>query len=164
MGHGGAGNKETGFTYNNVLNVNVVCHNGDETGAAYISAEGSVDNVKALKVYAAQGTHNYAVYADAGMIRGALCPRVKVISSNYSLKENDNVIICTNSGAIDIQFPSNPAVGQSYIIIQVNGNLYFKGGAPFRGRLSDANRNSLTKGQINFFFFDGTHWSNSYAC
>lgn len=164
MGHAGAGNKETGFTYNNVLNVNVVCHNGDKTGAAYISAEGSVDNVKALNVYAAQGTHNYAVYADAGMIRGALCPRVKVISSNYSLKENDNVIICTNSGAIDIQFPSNPAVGQSYIIIQVNGNLYFKGGAPFRGRLSDANRNSLTKGQINFFFFDGTHWSNSYAC
>lgn len=164
MGHAGAGNKETGFTYNNVLSVNVVCHNGDETGAAYISAEGSVDNVKALMVYADQGTHNYAVYADAGMIRGALCPRVKVISSNYSLKENDNVIICTNSGAIDIQFPSNPAVGQSYIIIQVDGNLYFKGGAPFRGRLSDANRNSLTKGQINFFFFDGTHWSNSYAC
>lgn len=164
MGHAGAGNKETGFTYNNVLSVNVVCHNGDETGAAYISAEGSVDNVKALNVYAAQGTHNYAVYADAGMIRGALCPRVKVISYDYSLTENDNVIICTNSGAIDIKFPSNPAVGQSYIIIQVNGNLYFKGGAPFRGRLSDANRNSLTKGQINFFFFDGTHWSNSYAC
>lgn len=163
MGHAGAGNKETGFTYNNVLSVNVVCHNGDETGAAYISAEGSVDNVKALMVYAAQGTHNYAVYADAGMIRGALCPRVKVISDNYSLTENDNVIICTNSGSIDIQFPSSPAVGQSYIIIQVDGNLYFKGGAPFRGRLSDANRNSMTKGQINFFFFDGTHWSNSYA-
>lgn len=164
MGHAGAGNKETGFTYNNILSVNVVCHNGDETGATYISAEGSVEKVKALTVYAAQGTHNYAVYSDAGMIRGALCPRVKVISSDYSLKENDNVIICTNSGAIDIQFPSNPAVGQSYIIIQVDGNLYFKGGAPFRGRLSDANRNSLTKGQINFFFFDGTHWSNSYAC
>lgn len=163
MGHAGAGNKETGFTYNNILSVNVVCHNGDETGATYISAEGSVENVKALTVYAAQGTHNYAVYSDAGMIRGALCPRVKVISSNYSLTENDNVIICTNSGAIDIQFPSNPAVGQSYIIIQVDGNLYFKGGAPFRGRLSDANRNSMTKGQINFFFYDGTHWSNSYA-
>lgn len=163
MGHAGAGNKETGFTYNNILSVNVVCHNGDETGATYISAEGSVEKVKALTVYAAQGTHNYAVYSDAGMIRGALCPRVKVISSDYSLKENDNVIICTNSGAIDIQFPSNPAVGQSYIIIQVDGNLYFKGGAPFRGRLSDANRNSMTKGQINFFFFDGTHWSNSYA-
>lgn len=164
IGHAGAGNKEEGFTYNNVLNAYVVCHNGDETGAVYISAEGSVENVKALTVYAGQGTHNYAVYADAGMIRGALCPRVKVISDDYSLKENDNVIICTNSGAIDIQFPSNPAVGQSYIIIQVDGNLYFKGGAPFRGRLSDANRNSLTKGQINFFFFDGTHWSNSYAC
>lgn len=164
MGHGGAGNKETGFTYNNVLSVNVVCHNGDETGAAYISAEGKVENVKALTVYAGQGTHNYAVYADAGMIRGSLCPRVKVISYDYSLTENDNVIICTNSSAIDIQFPSNPVIGQSYIIIQVNGNLYFKGGAPFRGRLSDANRNSLTKGQINFFFFDGTHWSNSYAC
>ncbi len=163
IGHAGAGNKETGFTYNNVLSVNVVCHNGDETGAAYISAEGSVDNVKALTVYAAQGTHNYAFYADAGMIRGALCPRVKVISNDYSLKENDNVIICTNSGAIDIQFPSNPAVGQSYIIIQVDGDLYFKGGASFRGRLNDANRNSKTKGQINFFFFDGTHWSNSYA-
>lgn len=163
IGHGGAGNKDTGFTYNNVLNAYVVCHNGDETGAAYISAEGSVENVKALTVYAAQGTHNYAVYSDAGMIRGALCPRVKVISSDYSLKENDNVIICTNSGAIDIQFPSNPAVGQSYIIIQVDGDLYFKGGASFRGRLNDANRNSKTKGQINFFFFDGTHWSNSYA-
>lgn len=163
MGHAGAGNKETGFTYNNILSVNVVCHNGDETGATYISAEGSVEKVKALTVYAAQGTHNYAVYSDAGMIRGALCPRVKVISSDYSLKENDNVIICTNSGAIDIQFPSNPAVGQSYIIIQVDGDLYFKGGASFRGRLNDANRNSKTKGQINFFFFDGTHWSNSYA-
>lgn len=163
IGHGGAGNKDTGFTYNNVLNAYVVCHNGDKTGAAYISAEGSVENVKALTVYAAQGTHNYAVYSDAGMIRGALCPRVKVIFSDYSLKENDNVIICTNSGAIDIQFPSNPAVGQSYIIIQVDGDLYFKGGASFRGRLNDANRNSKTKGQINFFFFDGTHWSNSYA-
>ena len=164
IGHGGGGSTGTGFTYSNVLNVNVLCSNGNETGAANISAEGRVENVKTLSVYAGQGTHNYAVYADAGMIRGALCPRVKVISGNYSLTENDNVIICTNSGAIDIQFPSNPAVGQSYIIIQVDGNLYFKGGAPFRGRLSDANRNSLTKGQINFFFFDGTHWSNSYAC
>lgn len=163
IGHGGGGSTGTVFTYSNVLNVNVLCSNGNETGAANISAEGRVENVKALSVYAGQGTHNYAVYADAGMIRGALCPRVKVISSNYILKEDDNVIICTNSGAIDIQFPSAPAVGQSYIFIQVGGNLYFKSSAPFRGRLSGASCNSRTKGQINFFFFDGTHWSNSYA-
>ena len=163
IGHGGGGSTGTGFTYSNVLNVNVLCSNGNETGAANISAEGRVENVKALSVYAGQGTHNYAVYADAGMIRGALCPRVKVISSNYILKEDDNVIICTNSGAIDIQFPSAPAVGQSYIFIQVDGDLYFKSSAPFRGRLSGASCNSRTKGQINFFFFDGTHWSNSYA-
>lgn len=163
IGHGGGGSTGTGFTYSNVLNVNVLCSNGDETGAAYISAEGRVENVKALSVYAGQGTHNYAVYADAGMIRGALCPRVKVISSNYILKEDDNVIICTNSGAIDIQFPSAPAVGQSYIFIQVDGDLYFKSSAPFRGRLSGASCNSKTKGQINFFFFDGSYWSNSYA-
>lgn len=163
IGHGGGGSTGTGFTYSNVLNVNVICSNGNETGAANISAEGRVENVKALSVYAGQGTHNYAVYADAGMIRGALCPRVKVISSNYILKEDDNVIICTNSGSIDIQFPSAPAVGQSYIFIQVNGNLYFKSSAPFRGRLSGTSCNSRTKGQINFFFFDGTHWSNSYA-
>lgn len=163
IGHGGGGSTGTGFTYSNVLNVNVLCSNGNETGAAYISAEGRVENVKALSVYAGQGTHNYAVYADAGMIRGALCPRVKVISSNYILKEDDNVIICTNSGAIDIQFPSAPAVGQSYIFIQVDGDLYFKSSAPFRGRLSGASCNSKTKGQINFFFFDGSYWSNSYA-
>lgn len=163
IGHGGGGSTGTGFTYSNVLNVNVLCSNGNETGAANISAGGRVENVKALSVYAGQGTHNYAVYADAGMIRGALCPRVKVISSNYILKEDDNVIICTNSGAIDIQFPSAPAVGQSYIFIQVDGDLYFKSSAPFRGRLSGASCNSRTKGQINFFFFDGTHWSNSYA-
>lgn len=163
IGHGGGGSTGTGFTYSNVLNVNVLCSNGNETGAANISAEGRVENVKALSVYAGQGTHNYAVYADAGMIRGALCPRVKVISSNYILKEDDNVIICTNSGAIDIQFPSAPAVGQSYIFIQVDGDLYFKSSAPFRGRLSGASCNSKTKGQINFFFFDGSYWSNSYA-
>lgn len=163
IGHGGGGSTGTGFTYSNVLNVNVLCSNGNETGAANISAEGRVENVKALSVYAGQGTHNYAVYADAGMIRGALCPRVKVISSNYILKEDDNVIICTNSGAIDIQFPSAPAVGQSYIFIQIDGDLYFKSSAPFRGRLSGASCNSKTKGQINFFFFDGSYWSNSYA-
>lgn len=163
IGHGGGGSTETGFTYSNVLDVNVLCSNGNETGAANISAEGRVENVKALSVYAGQGIHNYAVYADAGMIRGALCPRVKVISSNYILKKDDNVIICTNSGAIDIQFPSAPAVGQSYIFIQVNGDLYFKSSAPFRGRLSGASCNSRTKGQINFFFFDGSYWSNSYA-
>ena len=164
IGHSGS-KTSSGFAYSNVLYAYSYSRYGSETGAAYIGASGSGTTVKGITAYAAGGTHNYALYADKGLVKGALCPNVKVVSSSYTLTEEDNFIICTNPrNEISLTFPNNPATGQAYIVIQTSARVSFIGnGHSFRGKLSGPTAYSGTGGQINIFVFDGSNWSCSYA-
>lgn len=164
IGHGGSGNATYGFSYDNALYAYVHSSYGSETGAAYFGAEGN-GTVKGITAYASGGTHNYALYASRGMVKGSICHNVKVTSSNYTLDDEDNVLVCNNGSEITVQFPTNPVIGQTYIIIQLNARVNFKSDALhyFRGKLTGTSSYSGTKGQINFFFFDGSYWSCSYA-
>lgn len=164
IGHGGS-KTTSGFAYSNVLYTYVNSNYGSETGAAYFGASGKGTNVKGITAYAAGGTHNYALYADKGLVKGAICPSVKVVSSDYSLTEEDNFIICTNpSNTITLTFPASPATGQMYFVIQTSARVNFAGnGHSFRGRYTGPTGYSGTGGQINIFVFDGSNWSCSYA-
>ena len=143
--------------------------------SADLTANNNSDSLVGLYVSAksASGkncTERYALYADdgdvclkKGLFRG-MRVNTRVVTSNTTLTDDDNVIVCTNSGDITITFPSSPRKGQMYIVIQTGGNIYFSGnGKVFRGRLSGGTVNSKTGGQITFFFWDGSYWSCSYA-
>lgn len=157
------------YLYGTTSGANVVGFSAD------LTANNNSDKLVGLYVSAknASGkncTERYALYADdgdvcvkKGLFRG-LRTNIRTTASSISLSDDDNIIVCTNSGGITLTFPSSPKKGQLFVIIQTGSKIIFSGnGRSFRGRLSGTSPNSNTSGQINFFFWDGSYWSCSYA-
>ena len=130
----------------------------------------SKNTVVAYNANADGGKENFAFLAEYGDIlsrRGlfkGFRPNIRMTSISISLGDEDNVIICTNSGGITLTFPSSPKLGQMYVVFQHGGRIdFYAGGKEFKGKLSGTRPYSGTSNQLNIFFYDGTYWRSFYA-
>ena len=86
-------------------------------------------------------------------------------SKSYAYETDVRNIICTNTSAITIQLPSSPVLGDELIIIQEGAKIDFiSPSIKFKYSNSDIGTaaNSDSKGQLNYFLFDGTYWHVRY--
>lgn len=88
-------------------------------------------------------------------------------STLINMQNGEGLIVCTSNYATTVNLPKNPAIGEMVTIIQSgNGKLSIYGSNNIKTISKDDNesdgRTSATKGQINLFFYDGTHWVCSF--
>lgn len=88
-------------------------------------------------------------------------------STLINMQNGEGLIVCTSNYATTVNLPKNPAIGEMVTIIQSgNGKLSIYGSNNIKTISKDDNesdgRISATKGQINLFFYDGTHWVCSF--
>lgn len=86
-------------------------------------------------------------------------------SKSYAYETDVRNIICTNTSAITIQLPCSPVLGDELIIIQEGAKIdFYSPSIKFKYSNSDigTTANSDSKGQLNYFLFDGTYWHARY--
>ena len=98
------------------------------------TSSGGDDDVVAIytSIYPKAGRRSYALEASVGdvLLRegafiGALRPNTTTISYSRTLGENECYIICKNSSAITLTLPTNPRIGQLYLVYQAGARVNF---------------------------------------
>ena len=98
------------------------------------TSSGGDDDVVAIytSIYPKAGRRSYALEASVGdvLLRegafiGALRPNTTTISYSRTLGENECYIICKNSSAITLTLPTNPRIGQLYLVYQAGARVDF---------------------------------------
>lgn len=98
------------------------------------TSSGGDDDVVAIytSIYPKAGRRSYALEASVGdvLLRegafiGALRPNANTYSYSSTLSENDCYIICKNSSAITLTLPTNPRIGQLYLVYQAGARVNF---------------------------------------
>ena len=137
-----------------------------DQSAAYISVIGTSGyTAKALELSAMGGTKSHAIAINNGDVAG-LRPSFANIASNYTLTEYDHTIECYNSSVITITLPSSPKYGQCYTIIQRGSRVTFssdKGIYDVRRASSATTWYSDTRGQVSWFWYNGSQWIVCYT-
>lgn len=103
-----------------------------------------------------------------GALKGSHAFNTRRINSTLiNMQNGEGLIVCTSNYATTVNLPKNPAIGEMVTIIQSgNGKLSIYGSNNIKTISKDDNesdgRISEKKGQINLFFYDGTHWVCSF--
>lgn len=113
---------------------------------------------------------NHAILIDSGDVAG-LRPSFIRINSSLELSDYNYNIECYNeeNKPITLTLPSSPKWGQHYVVIQRGrGRINFRSalGTNIHDLLSDADGKtwySGTRGQVTWFWYDGTEWMVRYV-
>ena len=98
------------------------------------TSSGGDDDVVAIytSIYPKAGRRSYALEASVGdvLLRegafiGALRPNTNTYSYSSTLSENDCYIICKNTSTITLTLPTNPRIGQLYLVYQAGARVNF---------------------------------------
>lgn len=121
--------------YNGALdsNNNPTWFNGVINIIGDTSSGGDADVVAIYtSIYPKAGRRSYALEASVGdvLLRegafiGALRPNTTTISYSSTLSENDCYIICKNTSTITLTLPTNPRIGQLYLVYQAGARVNF---------------------------------------
>lgn len=170
---------QTEMSYYNILDVLLSTENsvtGQSVTAASFTASSKGLKSTALEVNAYGGRENYAVDAGSGDIRvqngdfraengafiGAFCGNVKNnVTTDYTLKPTDSIIVCNNTKEIKITFPREGInAGQMFIVIAGTSSRINFGGeyGTATSILCQGELYCGTRGQWNFILFDGNTW------
>ena len=116
---------------------------------------------------AAQGNH--AILIESGDVAG-IRPSFVRINSDIALSDyNFNVECYNETSAITLTLPASPKWGQHYVVIQRGrGRINFRSalGTNIHDLLSDSDGKtwySGTRGQVTWFWYDGTEWMVRYV-
>lgn len=144
--------------------------------AKLLAASNASGKATALEANAYGGKENYAVDAINGDIRvqngdfraengafiGAFCGNVKNnVTTDYTLKPTDSIIVCNNTKEIKITFPREGIkAGQMFIVIAGTSSRINFGGeyGTATSILCQGELYCGTRGQWNFILFDGKTW------
>ncbi len=126
---------EVDIGYNGALdsNDNPTWFNGVVNIIGNTSSGGDADVVAIYtSIYPKAGRRSYALEASVGdvLLRegafiGALRPNITTVSYSRTLSENECYIICKNSSAITLTLPTNPRIGQLYLVYQAGARVNF---------------------------------------
>lgn len=138
------------------------------------TSSGGDDDVVAIytSIYPKAGRRSYALRApvgdvllDAGAFIGALRPNITTSSYSRTLSENECYIICKNSSAITLTLPTNPRIGQLYLVYQAGARVNFSTSsshpiiAKGYGSSGQTTWYSDTQNQLSFFTYgDDGRW------
>lgn len=89
------------------------------------NADGNIDETTMYAALCLDAPNGYSVYAVNGMFAG-LRPKSRAVSGATTLDEFDHTIFATSASA-DITLPSNPQLGQEYVILAPYGGVQIKG-------------------------------------
>lgn len=146
------------------------------TAGRFTASSNEDGRARALEVSAYGGMENYAVDAINGDIRvqngdfraengafiGAFCGNVKNnVTTDYTLKPTDSIIVCNNTKEIKITFPREGIkAGQMFIVIAgTSSRMNFGGEVGYpTSILCQGELYCGTRGQWNFIIFDGKTW------
>lgn len=123
---------------------------------------GEIDMTKALE-------GNHAILIDSGDVAG-IRPSFVRINKDLALSDyNFNVECYNETSTITLTLPASPKWGQHYVVIQRgNGRINFRSALDtnIHDLLSDADGKtwySGTRGQVTWFWYDGTEWMVKYV-
>lgn len=123
---------------------------------------GEIDMTKALE-------GNHAILIESGDVAG-IRPSFVRINKDLALSDyNFNVECYNETSTITLTLPASPKWGQHYVVIQRgNGRINFRSalGTNIHDLLSDADGKtwySGTRGQVTWFWYDGTEWMVRYV-
>lgn len=109
---------------------------------------------------------NHAIVIRGGDVIG-LRPSFVRLSANYqTLTEFHHTVECYNTSAITLYLPSSPKYAQHFTIIQRGGRVTFsssKGIYDTRNASSATTWYTDTRGQVSWFWYNGSQWIVSYA-
>ena len=109
---------------------------------------------------------NHAIVIRGGDVIG-LRPSFVRLSANYqTLTEFHHTVECYNTSAITLYLPSSPKYGQHFTIIQRGSRVTFsssKGIYDTRNASSATTWYTDTRGQVSWFWYNGSQWIVSYA-
>ena len=135
-------------------------YNTGYSPTAYIYSKGSGEN----PAFAINRANGGAAIRTNGAVRcRGFGGGVTTVSSSTTLDNNAYLVRCTNSSGITVTLPSDPAGGQTVIIVQAGGSVSISGGSKtIWARGKTGGTSSVTSGmtgQFNIFVYDGTRWN-----
>ena len=110
---------------------------------------------------------NHAIVIRGGDVIG-LRPSFVRLSANYqTLTEYHNTVECYNTSAITLYLPSSPKYGQCYTIIQRGSKVTLSSSSKsiydVRAAKSATTWYTDTRGQVSWFWYNGSQWIVSYV-
>ena len=135
-------------------------YNTGYSPTAYIYSKGSGEN----PAFAINRANGGAAIRTNGAVRcRGFGGGVTTVSSSTTLDNNAYLVRCTNSSGITVTLPSDPAEGQTVIIVQAGGSVAISGGSKtIWARGKTGGTSSVTSGmtgQFSIFVYDGTQWN-----
>lgn len=109
---------------------------------------------------------NHAIVIRGGDVIGLRPSFVRLAASYTTLTEYHHTVECYNTSAITLYLPSSPKYGQHFTIIQRGGKVTFsssKGIYDTRNASSATTWYTDTRGQVSWFWYNGSQWIVSYA-
>ena len=108
---------------------------------------------------------NHAIVIRGGDVIG-LRPSFVRLAASDSLTDYHHTVECYNTSAITLDLPSSPKYGQCYTIIQRGSRVTFSSGKEIydvRRASSATTFNSDTRGQVSWFWYNGSQWIVCYT-
>lgn len=109
---------------------------------------------------------NHAIVIRGGDVIG-LRPSFVRLAANYTtLSEYHHTVECYNTSAITLYLPSSPKYGQCYTIIQRGGRVTLSSSNGIYDTHSASSATtwySNTRGQVSWFWYNGSQWIVSYT-
>ena len=135
-------------------------YNTGYSPTAYIYSKGSGEN----PAFAINRANGGAAIRTNGAVRcRGFGGGVTTVSSSTTLDNNAYLVRCTNSSGITVTLPSDPAEGQTVIIVQAGDSVSISGGSKtIWARGKTGGTSSVTSGmtgQFSIFVYDGTRWN-----
>ncbi len=109
---------------------------------------------------------NHAIVIRGGDVIGLRPSFVRLAANYQTLTEYHHTVECYNTSAITVYLPSSPKYGQCYTIIQRGSRVTFSSGKEIydvRRASSATTFNSDTRGQVSWFWYNGSQWIVCYT-
>ena len=134
----------------------------NSVGLSVIAQSGYAASIKAID---STGSCQFVTRDTERILINGLCVNTVTVTSSYDAKTSDDFIVCNNTGAITISFPSVGSFykGKIYYIKSINtGNWTVSGGIRLADQRSTKYSQSYSDNKIRGFIFDGSYWNEMF--
>lgn len=146
----------------NGIAIRAQAYGSNSAGLSVIAQAGSPTSTKAIE---STGSCQFVARDSERILINGLCVNTITVTSSYNAKTSDDFIVCNNTGAITISFPSVGTFykGKIYYIKSINtGNWTVSGGIRLADQRSTKYSQSYSDNKIRGFIFDGSYWNEMF--
>lgn len=146
----------------NGVAIRAQAYGSNSSGLSVTAQAGSPTSTKAID---STGSCQFVTRDMERILINGLCVNTVTVTSSYSAKTSDDFIVCNNTGAITISFPSVGTFykGKIYYIKSINtGNWTVSGGIRLADQRGTRYSQSYSDNKIRGFIFDGSYWNEMF--